>query len=330
MVSTSLASVLAARRPVLNQSVTEARHRLPSLDTAAFSAFVATEVDAVCVAVEGVDALAATAAVEAAFGIGLDLVAQGLAGPAARIPWVNRAWQRLARPAAAVIARSPVEALGAITNAVVRMGSVPGVRVDEWIDEMATLAPRCATLDSLRSLGAICAWRAGMAHLRQGALAQAAQLDPELAAAAVGSPSTPWGQLHERLRGERWWNPATGELNARGHTVGAFSGFGGPFAFPPEVRAGADGFVVESAERHFLVMVDAFGAVILPASPAEFAQATSTIAPNVSISPRGARIHDKPIEFPGPGDRIKAVASTDSVALFSPWSHQIRIVPARP
>lgn len=329
MVSASLASVLAARRPALNQRVAEMRHRMPALDTAAFGAFVRHEIDAVCVAVEAVDPDAAERAVEAAFEIGLDLVGQGLAGPSARLPWVNRAWQALSGPTARLIAKSPVDALGAITNAVVRLGNVPGVRVDEWIDVTSALAVRCEDVASLRSLGAVCAWRAGMAHLREAALTHAGHLEPELAAAAVGSPATPWPVLHERLRTQRWWNPVTGTVDPQGRTVGGFSGLGGPFAAPPEVRVASESFVAESADRHFLVLADAMGAIILPASSSEFAAASMAPAQSVSITLQGARIHDTSIAFSVPGDRIKAVASVDSVALYSPWSHQIRIVPAR-
>jgi hypothetical protein len=328
MVSPSLAGVLAARRAALNQRVVETRHRMPGLDTAAFGAFVSHEIDAVCVAVDGADRHATERVVEAAFDIGLELVAQGLAGPAARVPWVNRAWQCLATPAAHLIASAPVDTLGAITNAVIRLGSVPGVRVDEWIDAVSALAARCESVEKLRSLGAVCAWKAGMTHLRHIALDHADHLGPELAAAALGA-SLPWPALRERLRNDGWWNPSTDAIDIQGQTIGGFSGLGGPFATPPEVRVGRDGFVAESAGRHFLLVADAFGAVVLPASPAEFAAATSDTARDVSITSRGARVHDTPVEFAVPADRMKAVANADSVAFFSPWSHLVRIVPAR-
>lgn len=328
MVSPSLAGVLAARRAALNQRVVETRHRMPGLDTAAFGAFVSHEIDAVCIAVDGADPHATERVVEAAFDIGLELVGQGLAGPAARVPWVNRAWQGLSAPAAHLIASAPVDTLGAITNAVIRLGSLPGVRVDEWIDAMSALAAHCESLEALRNLGAVCAWKVGMTHLRQVALDHADQLDPELAAAALGA-SMPWAALRERLRNDAWWNPSTNAINMQGRTIGGFSGLGGPFATPPEVRARRDGFVAESAGRYFLLVADAFGAMVLPASPAEFAGATCDTAGDVSITPRGDSVHDRPIGFAVPAERMKAVANGDSVAFFSPWSHLVRIVPAR-
>lgn len=328
MVSPALAGVLAARRAALNQRVIETRHRMPRLDTAAFGAFVSHEIDAVCMAVEGVDPNATERAIEAAFDIGLELVGQGLAGPAARLPWVNRAWQRVSIPAAHLIARAPADALAAITNAVIRLGSVPGARADAWIDAMSALVARCESLDSLRSLGAVCAWKAGMTHLRHAALEQADRLEPGLAVDALGA-SMPWTVVRERLRSNVWWNPTTDAIGMQGQTVGGFSGFGGPFAMPPDVRIGRDGFFAESAGRHFLLVADVFGAVVLPASSAEFASATGDSARDVSITPHGPRIHDTPVVFAVPVEGMKAVANAESIAFFSPWSHQVRIVPAR-
>ena len=329
MVSKPLARVLAERRAAFNRRVVEARRQQPRLDMAAFGTFVATGVDAVCVAVDAIDKQASSEAVEAAFDIGLELVGQGLAGPVARLPWVDRAWQRLPQAMARLIAQAPADALGTLTNAVVRLGGVPGVRVEEWIDRMSALAQRCDSLDQFRSLGAVCAWRVGMAHLRQVALDSGERLPPELASAAIGAPSMQWAAARERLQGERWWNPATNAIDAQGQTVGGFCGLGGAFPAPADVRVGADGFLVESAGRHFLVIADAFGATLLPATADEFARASHADARAVTFTPQGPRIGNTLINFSVPTGQMKAVASADSIALFSPWSHYIRIVPIR-
>jgi len=329
MVSAPLKNILATRRSLLNERVAEARRRLPGLNMAAFKTFVSDTLDAVCLAVDKVDAQATLSLVESAFEMGLDLVGLGFAGPAARQPWVDRAWQLLAGPMARLVAESPVDALGTITNAAIRLGAVQGVRVDAWIDAMALLAMRCRTMQELRAVGVACAWRAGMAHLRRAALEQAASLDPALAAAALGAPDVPFAVLHERLLSDRWWNPSGGALDAVGHIVGGFSGLGGPFVEPPDVRACADGFVVQSAERYFLVMADAFGAVVLPASEEEFAFAREGVGVKASVTPHGVRVQGREIAFAVPGDPVKAVVGADSMALFSPWTHMLRVVPVK-
>lgn len=328
MVSPVLANVLAARRPLFNQRVAEARHRTPSMDTAAFSGFVTTTLDPLCQAIHLADEQSTVASIEVAFDIGLELVAQGLAGPAARAPWVDCAWQQLAVPTAHLIAASPVDALGTITNAVVRLCSVPGVRVQAWIDDMAAIAPRCRTLQQLRSVGALCAWRAGMAHLRMAALEQAALIEPALAAEAMSAPDQSWIQLETHLRNDRWWHPKHG-VQEMGHAVGGFSGFGGPFATPPSARACANGFVVCSGDRHFLVIADAFGAVVLPATATEFAAANDKDLIDVPVTPAGVNVRGRDVAVRMPGEAAKVAVSSDSVALFSPWTHVLHVVPVR-
>ncbi|MEG0186025.1 MAG: hypothetical protein RR704_21505, partial [Stenotrophomonas sp.] len=163
--------MLGARRPLLNQAVADARHRWPSLDMAAFSTFVSQTLDPLCHAVQQQDPAATMGACEAAFELGLELVAQGHAGPRARLPWLDQAWQSIAPSVAPLLARAPRETLGTISNAVVRLGSIPGVRVAQWIDAMAAHAGACASLAALRDMGALCAWQAGMVQLRTPALA---------------------------------------------------------------------------------------------------------------------------------------------------------------
>ncbi|HEY9132004.1 MAG TPA: hypothetical protein VIM98_09635 [Dyella sp.] len=329
MVSTVLANVLASRRALLNERVAGARHRIPGLDTAAFSTFIANTLDPICVAVSEADAPATAGVIETAFDLGLELIGQGLVGPKARLSWVDLAWRQLARPAAHLLARWPLDTLGTIANAVVKLSSVQNVRVEEWIDAMSSLAQRCGQLNDLRNLGALCAWRAGMAHLRLAALARAAELDPTLAAAALGAPDTRWSELRERLLADRWWVPATGEANAQGQTVGGFTGFGGPFATPPNIRICADGFVMQSAERYFLVIADAFGAVVLPASASEFSAAGAGTSPEVRGISGGIHIQGMDIPFAMPVNQLRAVACAHGIALASPWSHYVRIVPLR-
>jgi hypothetical protein len=304
----------------------ETRHSLPGFDLDAFKAFLNNQVDAVAQSVEAVDAGACGAAVETAYDIGLELVAGAMAGPTARAPWVDLAWQRLAPVLGKLLAVEPSETLGTISNAVIRMGTVSGVRVRSWLDDMERLAGQCKDVAELRRLGAVCAWRAGMAHLRGPALEQALQLAPSLARAALGAPTNaPWPEIHASLLANPWSNP-DGQ-SAQGWTVGSFSGFGGPFPAPPQVRGNADGFVVSSDARHFLVVADAFGAVVLPASAEEFAAGLETSAPALKLGPSGASLGGKSVESRLPSSELKAVSNKRSVALFSPWSHRIFVLP---
>ncbi len=99
------------------------------------------------------------------------------------------------------------------------------------------------------------------------------------------------------------------------------------FGTPPQVRATKDGFVVRSAERHYLLVADAYGAVLHSATAQEFEQApTGSHRPCASmarpcISARAASCSTcRPAT-----SRIAANAHT--LAITSPWTHAIRLLP---
>lgn len=327
MVSPVLASVLASRRSLFNQRVAQARQRWPALDVTAFGGFITQTLDPLCAAVAAVDAARMPLVAEVGFDTGLELVAQGLAGPGARLPWVDRAWQQLAAPAATLIASAPRETLASIGNAVVQMGNTPGARVGEWITHMTSLASRCDSLAALQSVGALCAWQSGMVHLRSAALLNATGLPEVLAAAACGVAPDHWTSVRTRLAADRWWKPSSQSVDLQGQWLGGFSGLGGPFPCPPQLRASDNGFIARCGERYFLLIADAFGAVVLPASAAEFSHAREGVAPCVTLDAQGGCVGKVRITFAAPADRLAAVSGPAGVAFFSPWSHHVRIVP---
>jgi len=316
-ISAALASSLAAGRSRLNARVAETRRRHPGFDTDAFATFVGGTVDglvqaAEAVAPERVHALAMTAC-----DLALELVAQHLVGPAARQPWLDRLWREVVPRHARLLADQPQAVLGALGNAVIQLGQWPQVRVDAWLGWMAALADEVEDLAQLRALGQLLAWRAGMAHYRRGALAAAESLPAKLALRALeAGADADWPTLRETLLANPWHG--ADDLPATGVQIGTFSGFGGPFAQPPELRVGDDGFLVRSADRHFLLLGDRCGAVLLPASAEEFAAASirEVSAPEARVDALG-----------WPEGCISAFANAHTLALASPCTHAIALFP---
>ncbi len=330
-VSPLLAGLLAAGRDHFNARVAEVRRRQPSFDAPAFAGFVRTAIDPLAQCVDALAPGRTGAVVVAAFDIALELVAQGLAGPGARSDALDRAWLALAPGLAPRIAADPFEVLGTLSNAIVHLGGVPGARVDAWIAGMAALASHADSNASLRALGQVLAWRAGLAHFRDGALACADALPAATALLAVGAaPAAQWPQVRDALRADPWWSPdpARREAVQRGIAFGSFSGFGGRFAAPPEVRADSLGLLVRSADRTFLLRADACGAVLLPADAAEFDQAASTLAgPPFRLDGTCLTVGPRRIDLDLPADGLAIAASTHTLAVSSPWTHAIRLVP---
>lgn len=330
-VSAALAAVLSSGRVHFNARVTEARHRHPTLDTAAFAGFLRTGMDAVVRAVEAVAPGRTASVIVAAYDIALELVAQGLAGAGARSGLVDRAWRTLAPRYARLVADDPFEVLGALSNAVVHLSNSPSARADDWFAGMAALAPHADSNARLRAFGQVMAWRCGLAHFREGALRCADGLPEPLALLATGAGAQDhWPSVRDAFRADPWWSPQAGlrEAARKGVDVGRFSGFGGTFVQPPEVRATPQRFVVRSADRFSLLVADVHGAVLLPAAAAEFANANvATAGPAIAIAGSRLAIGDRAIALDLPADGLAATANAHTVAVTSMYTHAIRLWP---
>lgn len=306
-----LARELAAARPRFNAEIAAARRARTGFDTDALADAVRTRIDPLAVAVAAVAPDRVAAVVEAAFTSTVTLVDHALAGD--RRALVDRAWTEAAVPLAALVAERPEPILALLTNAVLTLAATPGARPGEWIERIAALAP-LASVDTLAGAGQVVAWRSGMAHYRTAAIAIADTLPEPLALAAVGATGA-WSATRAALEADRWWTPtASAENRIR---VGGFAGFGGPFEAPPRVRGGAEGFFVQSCERTWFLVADAWGATLHPAAADEFACA----APASPAHP-----HDTDM----PAEGLEATIAGGSVALTSPYSHFIEVRPWRP
>ena len=321
MISPAFAAILAGGRAQFNARAAEARRRFPALDMAAFGAFLRDGVDPLVVAVAAAAPERAGGATLAAYDMALELVGHGLAGPAAKNPFLNTVWRELAPQLSTLLATAPIDVLGMLSNAAVHIASVAGARPAQWQRELAALGPQIASVTQLRTVGQVLAWRAGVAHFRLGALAAADTLPPALALAAFGEPGASWPQVHAQLLGNPWRG------NAEGREFGSFTGLGGDFGTPPQVRAAADGFIVRSAERHYLLVADAYGAVLHGATAQEFDHAQTGAPSAVRLDGATLHIGARRIELDVPAGDIAIAANAHTVAVTSPWTHAIRLLP---
>lgn len=330
-ISEPFAKVLSAGRAQFNQRVTEARRRYPAFDTGAFADFLQTGIDKVVIAVAQTvpERVSTTALV--AYDMALELVGQALAGPKARNPLVNRIWQEVLPSYSRLVAEHPVEVLGTMSNAAVNIGKVSNARPDQWIREMCALASQVESLVHLQALGQVLAWRCGVAHFRLGAIQVADQLPEHLALAALGSNAgAAWSDVRDKLLADPWWTPIPvhGSAVHPGLEVGRFTGFAGEFDEPPEVRASPEGFFVRSKERYSFLVADAFGAVLHAASQEEFDHAKRHNFPKaVTLSRNRLVIGKREIDLDLPADHISVAHNTHTVAVTSPFTHAIRLLP---
>ena len=333
-ISAHLAQVLEAGRTHFNTRVAEARHRYPALDTAAFTSFLQSAVDVVAIAVASVEPERVTAAVAAAYDMGLELVGQGLAGPGARHDLVNRVWQTVVPQYAKLLSEQPYELLGVLSNAAVNLCKYPNARSEQWINEMIGMSKHADTFFQLRSIGQIMAWRAGLAHFRKGAIGIADQLPELIALAAVGAKvSESWPSVRSNFLSDPWWSPENeGKAGSNPEKIlieiGQFSGLGGQFRLPPEVRATEDGFYINSAGQYFYLLADIYGAILLPSSAEEFNQSKVQLS-NKKASLQGATIvfENRKVSLDLPAEGLSLSSNEHTVAISSPYTFSIQLFP---
>jgi hypothetical protein len=233
-----------------------------------------------------------------------------------------------------LLAAQPGGLLGMLSNAALHLEKSAPARLPQWLALMIALAPRIEDMRQLTAIGQICAWRAGMAHFRRGAIAAADTLPQPLALEAFGGDGagTTWPALRDILQTDPWWAPddAARQRLSSGIEIGGFTGFGGVFAQPPEVRPAAEGFWVRSGDRYALLVADACGAMLHAAAEEEYArpEAPATRA-RISLSGQRLTINDRTITLDLPAAQLRVVCNADSVALTSPYSHAIRVLPLR-
>lgn len=336
MISERFARLLAAGRPELNRRVAEARRRHTGFDTAAFGDFLAMAADPVVCAADAHAPERAGGVAMAAFDAALALVAQGHGGNG----MVATVWRELVPQHVALLCVQPAAVLGMLTNAALHVQRQRGARVAQWQAIMAQLAPmignaaqqmpHAGEVSHLAAVGQIAAWRAGMAHFRQGAIAAADVLPEPLALAAFGAADHgSWSSLRAALLHDPWWTPdvAQRERLQTGIEIGSFSGLGGEFAEPPQVRPAPHGFWVRSGARHALLIADACGTVLHSASAEEYDYPEAAPAAQVQVRDGALTINGRTVPLDLPTERLQVVCNRHAVAVTSPYTHAIRVLP---
>lgn len=269
MISTAFAAALAARRTSYNERMRAARQRHPALAQDVFLAFLDSHVGPL------VDAVAppqVDAVVDVCYDAALELVGRALVGPAAASSALADAWREVLPRFASLLGEHPADVVGLVSNAALNLAAIPGARSAQWRAEMVAAAPLIGDLTQLRVAGQVSAWRAGAAHFWRGALQACAALPDALALALLHAPA---GTRLDALASDPWWQ-GLDAYGQRERDIGAFTGFGGQFGTPPEVRSADDGFLVCAGKRAFFLVADAYGAVLRPATLEEFALAPVT------------------------------------------------------
>jgi hypothetical protein len=328
MLSEAFVSVLSVRRAEYNAQFLAARRAAPELDEEAFKAFLATSVEPLVSAVALVDKAALVEVVDVAYGVGLELLAQRLAGPRAHVPALDIGFQQLFPALASFIARAPAVLLPRLCNALQQLSSVPGARPEDWCRALSRLASNAENVEQLLGLGQVLAWLAGLAHYRSGALLLCLRLPQTLVSNALGVPGEELERTLSRLQQDPWFVPSAPKLGFRVvGGVGSFRGFGGAFLSPPRVVRVGQQLFVQSGDDSWLLALDAFGCTFHRVQAEELAGASSDIERvEVSIDAKQVSAFGQRLPLADTGPLTSVVGNATTLLFTTAHSYAVIVV----
>ncbi|MFW5894271.1 MAG: hypothetical protein ACOCUY_03960, partial [Verrucomicrobiota bacterium] len=242
MLAPPLADFLRSRRASCNARFDAARRLRPHLDAGDFSLFLRDQLSPLAASLESRET---SAVLDQAYELGLQLVAEKHAGPAAVRPEINALWMTVFPSIAKHIATAPRRIMGSLSNAALHLTATPDMRPKIWRNRLVELGPRCANADQLLIVAQALAWRAGLSHFRVSALAAVDSLPPEFALETLEAPTgSNWPEVRDAHLSDPWFGyqlPRRQDLR-----IGAFRGFGGLFLTPPLVTQSGSQILVQS------------------------------------------------------------------------------------
>ena len=332
MVSAAFASALSARRSDYNAQFEALRRSAPELDEESFKAFLTTSVDPLVSAVASVDSSAVLEVTEVAYGVGLELVAQRLAGPRAHAPALDHGFQQLFPTLAPFIAREPALVLPKLCNALHQLATTPGARPFDWCTALSALAPGISDTETLLAVGQIAAWLSGLAQYRAGALGLCQRLPAPLVSALLRVEPARLPAVLARLHQEPWFVPSAPELAFRVvGSVGAFRGFGGAFLAPPRALRAGQELVVQSGEDAWLLALDAFGCTFHRVRPDELSDARSDLeTPGIVVEATRVSAFGKTVALGDTGTVTSVAGNASTLLVTTAHTYGVTVVALEP
>ena len=252
----ALHAALRDRRDYFNARFETARHAAPRLNADAIFDFMRVAIAPLVAAVEAHQPERVPAVVDTFFEVGLSLVGAGLWPNSPKQILLKRAFTSSFCALSQAIAVDPQRLLPRLSNAVL----TPHLNAELWLACMEGMAGALTAPAQVLDAGIVCAWRCGLAHYRDAAMARIERL-PSAALLALFAPKhADVGALITGLRAQRWYRAdaplAANQIAAR---VGAFVGLGGLFGAPPTVRSDGVDLYVNSGDAQWLLIADAYG-----------------------------------------------------------------------
>jgi len=273
IVSEPLQKLLQERQHQLNSLFLQARVAYPYLAGDVFLSHLRDTIVPIIEKALTHDSTRVLVVLETVYQISLRLVGQGLMGPNAKNRVAEQGWLNLLCTYPAFLCQEPLLVATSVANVLIHLAEIHPDKALMWQKTMGSLEPAAETPQEWLKAGLVAAWRCGLPHYRNPALAKAAELDSVIGSKVLGLEnaltqdgyqiilsklgSQPWVRPLEWVKGA----PSKPELEAFGW-IGGFVGFGGYFTTPPVAFAHADRLFLRDDTNAWCLEGDCFGVIL--------------------------------------------------------------------
>jgi len=264
----AIGEALLRQRERYNTKFALARYTYPALDGEVFSEHLKKTVAPIVEAVAENHSDKIDVVTDTLFDLSLELIGKDFFGRQVRYQSVLEGWEILLPFVPHLLAKDADTLTSSITNALYNLSVEPTASPSFWIERMIEIGKLCDNVEEFLEAGKIIAWRAGLAHYREGALNACRNLKNEVACDALGiSEIQNLENLLIQTEKDPWLNPKEFSKGIKQEkrlrvvsVVGAFRGFGGLFIAPPKITYCDGQFLVYDSENWWAMTADVFGA----------------------------------------------------------------------
>jgi len=334
-VTGEFAKVLEAQRGRFNAKFAHARRFIRHLDGKDFLDHLADVVEPIAAKAEKAPGARIDEIIDDLFDLSLELFSIGGLGKNKRYPLVEKAWRELLPKIPHLIAEAPRKLVAAISNAICNLSTEKNADELRWLNLMQAIAPMFGEVEVFLKTGAVAAWRFGMAHYRDGALASCENIPLPILSKIFGFKNemkdSDLLSALQRIQNDRWYDPSIEpEKEKSGLTIvkktGGFKGFGGLFVSPPRVMVSDGRFFLFDAEHNWMLHADVFGTTFLRAGKGPPPGSASS-SPVFRIDKHGKVMRRKAIRHFPVLARADSWASTeDTLVVCLPFSHYVYLI----
>ncbi len=339
-VTGAFAEFLEKDRDVFNARFSQAKRLDHMLSADEFLAHLSDTVAPLVNRAAEIDKEKAEALCRRLYDVSLNLFIKGCLGSRTRHPAIGAAWKELFPRAVDLLVKSSDNVVARVSNALYNLAMERGADERQWLETMKQAVARTDPLDSdsFFEAGKAAAWRCGMAHCRDSALAACDNLSDEIFRIVFRIPADASKGEIESVRGilksDRWFDPSVSENKgikplAVVRAVGGFAGYGGPFVTPPGTTVMDGDLYFHDDANHWVLYADAFGACLhrrgkgRPGPPASDCRPFSLRKDGFVEKGEAVNI------FPELANFESAAATPDTLAVCIPHSHLAFLIAQR-